>query len=99
MLPLTVCARQLPANAVVVPSELDVRTYGAPQAPFYDMRQVDARGVPVAAELEGGRYTLDSGDKIRIVVFGRDTLQQLHRRCAGRRNVAADRRSRGARPD
>jgi polysaccharide export outer membrane protein len=30
--------------------------------------------VPVAATFQDGPYTLDSGDKLRIVVFGQDTL-------------------------
>ena len=30
--------------------------------------------VPVAADFEEGPYTLDSGDKLRIVVFGQDAL-------------------------
>ena len=30
--------------------------------------------MPVAATFEDGPYTLDTGDKLRIVVFGQDTL-------------------------
>ena len=30
--------------------------------------------VPVAVEIEDGPYTLDAGDKFRIVVFGQDAL-------------------------
>jgi polysaccharide biosynthesis/export protein len=77
MLALTACARQVPANAVVTPSELDVRTYGAPQAAINVTRHVQmpgARVVPVAVTFEDGPYTLDTGDKLRIVVFGQDTL-------------------------
>jgi polysaccharide biosynthesis/export protein len=33
-----------------------------------------AQAVPVAATFHDGPYTLDSGDKLRIVVFGQDTL-------------------------
>jgi polysaccharide export outer membrane protein len=33
-----------------------------------------AQVVPVAATFEDRPYTLDSGDKLRIVVFGQDTL-------------------------
>src|ERR1043165_1250820 len=54
-------------------SELDVRMYGAPQPPSYAVRQA-SRAVPVAVMMEDGPYTLDSGDKLRIVVFGQDTL-------------------------
>jgi polysaccharide export outer membrane protein len=54
-------------------SDLDARMYGAPQPPSLTVRQA-SRAVPVAAMLEDGPYTLDSGDKLRIVVFGQDTL-------------------------
>jgi polysaccharide export outer membrane protein len=47
--------------------------YGAPQPGSYAVRRV-AQVVPVAATFEDGPYTLDSGDKLRIVVFGQDTL-------------------------
>ena len=54
-------------------SELDMRMYGAPQPQSYAVRRV-AQVVPVAATFEDGPYTLDSGDKLRIVVFGQDAL-------------------------
>src|SRR4029078_11300638 len=41
----------------------------------YAERRV-AQVVPVAAPFEDGAYTLDSGDKLRIVVFGQDTLSK-----------------------
>jgi polysaccharide export outer membrane protein len=47
--------------------------YGAPQPASYAVRRV-AQAVPVAATFQDGPYTLDSGDKLRIVVFGQDTL-------------------------
>ena len=77
-LALSACARQVPRYAaapegVIARSELDVRMYGAPQPPSYAVRQAN-RAVPVAAMMEDGPYTLDSGDKLRIVVFGQDTL-------------------------
>jgi polysaccharide export outer membrane protein len=62
-------APQAPAQA----SDLDVRAYGAPQPVSYAQRRV-AQAVPVAATFADGPYTLDSGDKLRIVVFGQDTL-------------------------
>ena len=44
-----------------------------PRRPSYVVAQ--AREVmPVMMEPEGGPYTLDSGDRLRIVVFGQDTL-------------------------
>src|SRR6185295_11866655 len=60
-------AVQVPANS------LDARMYGAPQPQSYVVRQA-VRAVPVAVSFEDGPYTLDSGDKLRIVVFGQDTL-------------------------
>ena len=73
LLALTDCARQAPryAAAPAGTSELDARMYGAPAAPSYAVRRV-AQVVPVAATFDDGPYTLDSGDKLRIVVFGQD---------------------------
>jgi polysaccharide export outer membrane protein len=74
-LALAACARQAPryAAAPMGASELDVRMYGAPQPSSYVVRRA-TQVVPVAATFDGGPYTLDSGDKLRIVVFGQDTL-------------------------
>ena len=74
-LALSACARQAPryAAAPVAHSELDMRMYGAPQPASYAVRRV-VQVVPVAATFEDGPYTLDTGDKLRIVVFGQDTL-------------------------
>lgn len=71
-LALAACARHAPRYAADV-SELDARMYGAPAAPSYAVRRV-SQVVPVAATFEGGPYTLDSGDKLRIVVFGQEAL-------------------------
>ena len=78
LLTLAACARQVPRYAAapqgaLARSELDVRMYGAPQPASYAVRRV-VQVVPVAATFEDGPYTLDSGDKLRIVVFGQDTL-------------------------
>ena len=78
LLALSACARQVPRYAaapegVIARSELDVRMYGAPQPASYTVRRV-AQVVPVATTFADGPYTLDSGDKLRIVVFGQDTL-------------------------
>src|SRR5436190_11765206 len=75
MLALAACARQAPRYAAPPPgsSELDVRMYGAPEPASYVARRA-AQVVPVAATFDDGPYTLDSGDKLRIVVFGQDTL-------------------------
>ena len=72
-LALSACARQVPRYAAAPVSELDMRMYGAPQPASYAQRRV-VQVVPVAATFEDGPYTLDSGDKLRIVVFGQDTL-------------------------
>jgi len=76
VLALAACARQAPryAAAPTVGSELDVRMYGAPAPSSYVVKHV-RQVVPVRMEgFEDGPYTLDSGDKLRIVVFGQDTL-------------------------
>ena len=76
MLALSACARQPPRHAAapaVVRSDLDARMYGAPQPASYVVRRA-VQAVPVAATFEDGPYTLDSGDKLRIVVFGQDAL-------------------------
>ena len=77
-LALQACARQTPRyaqapNNALARSELDVRMYGAPQPASYVVRRA-AQAVPVAVTYEEGPYTLDSGDKLRIVVFGQDQL-------------------------
>ena len=72
-LTLSACARQAPRYAAAPVSELDARMYGAPQPASYAVRRV-TQVVPVAATFADGPYTLDSGDKLRIVVFGQDTL-------------------------
>src|SRR6188508_2873862 len=78
MLALTGCARQAPRYAAApapefARSELDMRMYGAPQPASYAVRRV-AQVAPVAVAFEDGPYTLDSGDRLRIVVFGQDAL-------------------------
>ena len=75
---VSACAGPRPRYAAqpatpVQASDLDVRMYGAPQPQSVAVRQA-RQAVPVAAMLGDGPYTLDSGDKLRIVVFGQDTL-------------------------
>jgi polysaccharide export outer membrane protein len=75
-LALAACARHAPRYAVTPAgySALDVRMYGAPQPQSYVVRRA-VRAVPVAMPVsDDGPYTLDSGDKLRIVVFGQDAL-------------------------
>jgi polysaccharide export outer membrane protein len=73
---LAACARQPPrqvAAAPVVQSDLDTLTYGQPGPPSRTVTQVRA-----VMPLEDGPYTLDSGDKLRIVVFGQDALSNTY---------------------
>jgi polysaccharide biosynthesis/export protein len=77
-LALNACARQAPRYAVAPAgspaySELDARMYGAPQPASYAVRRV-AQVVPVAVTFQDGPYTLDSGDRLRIVVFGQAAI-------------------------
>ena len=77
-LAVSACAGPRPhyAAAPVTPvraSDLDVRMYGAPQPPTLAVQRA-RQAAPVAAKLDGGPYTLDSGDRLRILVFGQDTL-------------------------
>ena len=70
-LALAACAR--PTQRELARSELDVRMYGAPQPTSYTVRHA-TRVIPVAMTTPEGPYTLDSGDKLRIVVFGQDSI-------------------------
>ena len=67
-LALAGCARSRYASAPQPRSELDMRMYGQPAPTSYAVRRV-VQVVPVAASFEDGPYTLDSGDKLRIVVY------------------------------
>jgi polysaccharide export outer membrane protein len=66
-------AAPLPASY----SELDARMYGAPQPASYVVRRA-AQVVPVHEVVDDGPYTLDTGDKLRIVVFGQDALSNTY---------------------
>jgi polysaccharide export outer membrane protein len=80
------CARQAPRTAAVpaapvAASDLDARIYGAPQAAAYAQAPAEtvrrARRVVAAGgaeRAEDGPYRLDSGDRLRVVVFGQDAL-------------------------
>jgi polysaccharide export outer membrane protein len=77
-LAVSACAR--PAARPFAPpagnSDLDAMMYGAPAQPSYAVRR--AREVVPAAMADDGPYTLDSGDKLRIVVFGQDALSNTY---------------------
>jgi polysaccharide export outer membrane protein len=69
VLALAACARPAHHSAELRRSELDVRMYGAPQPVSYTVLRA-SQVIPVAAS----PYTLDSGDRLRIVVFGQDSI-------------------------
>ena len=78
---LAACARKPPRPVAAAPvphSELDTMMYGKPGAPSRTVAARVAEVVPVQAALEDGPYTLDSGDKLRIVVFGQDALSNTY---------------------
>jgi polysaccharide export outer membrane protein len=87
---LAACARRPPAQQAMaaspmVRSDLDALMYGPPPAPSYRSRYA-GRVMPVRAPIpalemmpvDDGPYTLDAGDKLRIVVFGQDTLSNTY---------------------
>ena len=77
VLALAACAS--PAPRPVAPavsySELDALTYGPPPgAPAVVRRATPVMPVRAIVPESDGPYTLDTGDKLRIVVFGQDNL-------------------------
>ncbi len=85
-LALAACARQAPryAGIPMAQADLDTRIYGAPQRSAYvqppqsSVVRRAAQAVPVAVSFDEGPYTLDAGDKLRIVVFGQDQLSNSY---------------------
>ncbi len=76
MLALAACARQAPRYAAAPRRRAPNSTCGCTarrSRQSYAVRRV-AQVVPVAVTFEDGPYTLDTGDKLRIVVFGQDAL-------------------------
>jgi polysaccharide biosynthesis/export protein len=73
-------APRAPAAAVVQPaSDLDSFAYGGSRA----YAQTRAVVTPVAGTTSRGGYTLDAGDKLRVVVFGQDGLTNSYSVDAG----------------
>ena len=66
----------LAAPVVQQHSELDAMMYGAPAPPSATVRRV--REVVPVVPVDDGPYTLDTGDKLRIVVFGQDALSNTY---------------------
>ena len=60
-------------------SDLDIMAYGRARISS-ETAQRAGKIVPVrgAAKSEGGTYTLDAGDKVRVMVFGQDTLSNSY---------------------
>jgi polysaccharide export outer membrane protein len=79
------CARRPPPPAPLVAvqasSDLDSLAYGG--ARRYAQAPVAAPVVAVAAASGQGAYTLDAGDKLRVVVFGQDGLTNSYAVDAG----------------
>ena len=81
VLAVSACARHAPRYAAAPQSysELDARMYGAPaprRQSYVVQRAAPAiqQVVPVVQTFDDGPYTLDTGDKLRVVVFGQDAL-------------------------
>jgi polysaccharide export outer membrane protein len=81
---LSACAQQMPQYAAMparyeARSDLDARMYGAPQRAAYAMVQPGGAATARAAKPFLERpYTLDAGDKLRVVVFGQDSLSNSY---------------------
>jgi polysaccharide export outer membrane protein len=75
---LAACGSLGPATPVVTTAppaaDLDSLMYGAPAVSYPARRVTAVVPVNVVAPTGDGPYTLDAGDKLRIVVFGQDTL-------------------------
>ena len=92
MLTLAACARQVPHEmplaqaALDARSELDMRAYGATQVHAEAIHQ-PRHPIPVrrTAATEHAAYSLDAGDKLRVVVFGQDSLSNNYTVDAGGR--------------
>ena len=83
---LAACARQPPryAYAPPPPPGIDTLVYGAPAAyvavppPSRTVRYATQHVPAYVPPVDEGPYTLDTGDKLRIVVFGQDTLSNTY---------------------
>jgi polysaccharide export outer membrane protein len=71
------CARRPPPSVAVAAqpaSDLDSLAYGGARGSFATPVRTAAPGAHAAAGTVDGPYALDSGDKLRVVVFGQDGL-------------------------
>ncbi|MEW6454063.1 MAG: polysaccharide biosynthesis/export family protein [Pseudomonadota bacterium] len=77
VLALAACARQPSRQVVTRTNDIDALMYGGATVPSRMVTRVQ-QAVPVRAVFEDGPYVLDSGDKLRVVVFGQDTLSNTY---------------------
>jgi polysaccharide biosynthesis/export protein len=84
---LAACAQRGPQHAAApqARSDLDTMMYGAPAPASHNVRRAArampahaAHAMPAPIVEDAGAYTLDSGDRLRIVVFGQDTLSNTY---------------------
>jgi polysaccharide export outer membrane protein len=79
-LALAACAGPAPRPAApAVRSDLDALMYGPPPGAQQAVRRAaPAMPVRMAMPEDDGPYTLDTGDKLRVVVFGQDNLSNTY---------------------
>jgi polysaccharide export outer membrane protein len=78
VLALGACARQPSRQAVYRSNSIDTLMYGGATAPASRTVARVVQAAPISDVVEGAPYMLDSGDKLRIVVFGQDTLSNTY---------------------
>ena len=59
-------------------ADLDSLAYARPVSPVAARAQAQSQGIPAAAFAAELPYTLDTGDKLRVVVFGQDGLSNSY---------------------
>jgi polysaccharide export outer membrane protein len=78
VLALAACARQPSRQVVKRSNDIDALMYGGATAPSHMVTRVQQAVPAVEVAFDDGAYTLDAGDKLRIVVFGQDTLSNTY---------------------
>jgi polysaccharide export outer membrane protein len=78
VLALAACARQPSRQVVKRTNDIDALMYGGATAPSRMVTRVQQAVPTVEVAFDDGAYTLDAGDKLRIVVFGQDTLSNTY---------------------
>jgi polysaccharide biosynthesis/export protein len=76
---LAACAQRTPRHEIApqARSDLDTMMYGAPAQPSVTVRRA-SQAVPAPIVEDAATYTLDAGDKLRIVVFGQEALSNTY---------------------